>query len=77
VVGCLFAFLLCVLGCLLYKQRELKQSEHKESWDMSSMFPADAEAPPDEPATDWAAEAPAAQEKEPAELQKITGAAEL
>lgn len=44
---------------------------------MSSMFPADAEAPPDEPATDWAAEAPAAQEKEPAELQKITGAAEL
>ena len=78
VVGCLFAFLLCVLGCLLYKQRERKHSERKESWDMTTMFPADAEAPPDEPATDWAAETPAdSAVKEPAELQKITQAAEL
>jgi len=76
IVAAILAFLLCLLGCLLFK-RGRKDSERKDSWDISTMFTNTSAS--------WADEAPPAdaspqQSQEPAtpqELNKITEAAEL
>ena len=36
VVCCILAFLICLLCCLYYKQRERKNTERKDSWDIST-----------------------------------------
>ena len=76
VVCAILAFLICLLCCLYYKQRERKNTERKDSWDISTMFTNTSAS--------WADEAPAdaspQQSQEPAtpqELNKITEAAEL
>ena len=86
VVCAILAFLICLLCCLYYKQRERKNTERKDSWDISTMFsgeehlPDDANtAAPGAPATDEASQeasqqASADPASEPQELQKITQA---
>ena len=89
VVCAILAFLICLLCCLYYKQRERKNTERKDSWDISTMFsgeehlPDDANtAAPGAPATDEASQeasqqASADPASEPQELQKITQSGEL